>query len=1036
MLSPVASVGRRPRRSRSAKSSREQHSESGNSWDGTGTMPGKSGVRLAQYLAGLGLATPRQTKALVAATGEDEYELAIPHDERDELCTPDKDQTEAVPLFAWGRNLRRECGLNDGGFVQRPQQLLRLPPAEFGNPIDLAAGHGFAATVLNNGALIAWGAVPGADSSTLGQAPTRMHLPQSISGTSRARFVACGRDHVVVVSQDGTCAGWGSNSHGQLAQPPSTRVCADLVPLGAFRGVPITNVVCGGASTLLLSVHGRVLGVGDASHGQLGHGSAETAVYRPVSMRLPEAAKVRSMACGVAHSLVLCETGELLGFGGCGPGQQPVACSARTIKLNHNLSAIGAGGSRSFALTEAGMVVIWGEGFSQPVALDEVFRTGVHIRSASLGSDGSLLAVSFASNVYEWRNPALDQRPCVVEHFAENGIRINNAVAGSSFCLVAKLELGEPVNTRIKAPPVDSRAPRQIEKACETKQLPVSAGDSCAVPHAAAASQRRHASESAGRRQPCLTTLHPRNNHRECAASDGVDELAVASANCLRQTSRAWSEEAVGRPTVPQAELKHGASNESGPETHAADMRVLPACCPVRSLVWGSALRAVQAGQARCVFQVQLKDQHGRQFAPSLAQGELSVAISESRECRAFDQIRGIAVQKGAGKFHCSFSADTLTVAGSVFYIHVRFDGTHIHQSPFCATVQAGALDPSRSLASVSLSRPKGGHDASATVTVQGTDRYGNHTDSANARWVVETTRRDGKAEGVSKGHLPLTVPVTAAAQQVLVRLVNGDAVSNSPVPLRSVAAAVSICDDVQLVGIVGGNLPLAICEGGELLKNVPHDWVLCVRQSDADVVKERGPVDGQMLLELPRVAGRQAIHAAIRIGADESQTEWTCLAIEVVDGSSAMFAADRNLAPAALVTEGFRYNLSVRGLKGLSDQDTCLVLTLDCALKNLSRTVAELVPQHVLTHTIAARLVASILSEHLAHTSSRAMHQIDRAVLFKWLCDERGIPCAMMLDVSDHDGVKKSLRCVVGAGAASFMIDLDKPGHLLRQQP
>ncbi|KAA8499862.1 putative E3 ubiquitin-protein ligase HERC3 [Porphyridium purpureum] len=83
----------------------------------------------------------------------------------------------------------------------------------------------------------------------------------------------------------------------------------------------VTRVACGDEHTLLLTSDGSVLAFGNGQRGQLGHcssGSSST----PVLVRLPQhSARVTALAAGKAHSVALTCDGEVLAWGSGTEGQ-------------------------------------------------------------------------------------------------------------------------------------------------------------------------------------------------------------------------------------------------------------------------------------------------------------------------------------------------------------------------------------------------------------------------------------------------------------------------------------------------------------------------------------------------------------------------------------------------------------------------------------------------------------------------------------------------------------------------------------------
>ena len=66
----------------------------------------------------------------------------------------------------------------------------------------------------------------------------------------------------VCVCTDGRVFGWGSNTSGQLGIASREEFAATPVELKTLRGLPLSQVVCGGYHSFGLSVSGALYGWG------------------------------------------------------------------------------------------------------------------------------------------------------------------------------------------------------------------------------------------------------------------------------------------------------------------------------------------------------------------------------------------------------------------------------------------------------------------------------------------------------------------------------------------------------------------------------------------------------------------------------------------------------------------------------------------------------------------------------------------------------------------------------------------------------
>eukprot|EP01127_Copromyxa_protea_P016647 TRINITY_DN4982_c0_g1_i1.p1 TRINITY_DN4982_c0_g1~~TRINITY_DN4982_c0_g1_i1.p1 ORF type:complete len:695 (-),score=59.81 TRINITY_DN4982_c0_g1_i1:38-1831(-) len=142
--------------------------------------------------------------------------------------------------------------------------------------------------------------------------------PSTVSVTS----VACGGNHSVAVTSDGTAWTWGDNRFGQLGFGHREDI---EEPMPISLPTKIVSAVCGDFHTFLVDEEGEVYACGKNKNGQLGIGIAGEDQLRPVKVTLPAGTKVRKLAAGggygCSHTLAIMSDDSVWSWGSGKSGQ-------------------------------------------------------------------------------------------------------------------------------------------------------------------------------------------------------------------------------------------------------------------------------------------------------------------------------------------------------------------------------------------------------------------------------------------------------------------------------------------------------------------------------------------------------------------------------------------------------------------------------------------------------------------------------------------------------------------------------------------
>ncbi|XP_026187943.1 protein RCC2 homolog isoform X2 [Mastacembelus armatus] len=239
--------------------------------------------------------------------------------------------------------------------------------------------------MTTEGKLWSWGRN---DKGQLGHGDTkRLEAPKLIEALGDHVIVAaaCGRNHTLALTEDGTAYSFGENKLGQLGQGNQTDAVLSPAPI-SYNGQPLVKVACGAEFSMVVDCKGNLYSFGCPEYGQLGHNSdgrfiaraqriefdcelipRRVAIFIEKSkdgqiMPVPNVV-VRDVACGANHTLVLDSQKRVFswGFGGygrLGHTEQKDEMVPRLVKLfdfpGRGASQIYTGYQCSFAVSEMG----------------------------------------------------------------------------------------------------------------------------------------------------------------------------------------------------------------------------------------------------------------------------------------------------------------------------------------------------------------------------------------------------------------------------------------------------------------------------------------------------------------------------------------------------------------------------------------------------------------------------------------------------------------------------------------------------------
>jgi len=243
----------------------------------------------------------------------------------------------------------------------------------------------------DKGLLYSWGRN---ESGELGHGDTqRLDVPKVVESLRNKVVVkaACGRQHTLVLTQQGQVYAFGENLQGQLglgnistAVPTPTKI--------KYSGNPIVDISCGAEFSMIVDCEGYCYSFGSSEYGQLGNNTdgkyfatSTKLLYDQVKtpFRIPmyieksqggnkvavTDVKITQVACGINHTVAVDSNKRVYtwGFGGygrLGHAEQKDEWRPRLVsqfdRKGRGAMKVWAGSTHTMALNELGCTFYWG----------------------------------------------------------------------------------------------------------------------------------------------------------------------------------------------------------------------------------------------------------------------------------------------------------------------------------------------------------------------------------------------------------------------------------------------------------------------------------------------------------------------------------------------------------------------------------------------------------------------------------------------------------------------------------------------------
>ncbi|NWR43511.1 RPGR regulator, partial [Regulus satrapa] len=267
-------------------------------------------------------------------------------------------------LYVFGSNDWGQLGLGSKNTVSKPTCVKALKPEK---PKLAVCGRNHTLVYTEKGNVYAAG---GNSEGQLGlgdtEERTTFDLISFFTNQHKIKQLSAGSYTSAAVTEDGQLFVWGDNSEGQIGLASEASVS---VPCKVDIGKPVSFVSCGYYHSALITGDGELYTFGEPVNGKLGLFPDQLKNNRVPQPVLGIMEKVKKVACGGEHTVVLTETGVYtfgLGqYGQLGHGtfvfESSVPKPVKHLK-RHKICNIACGENHTAVIAENGLMFTFGDG--------------------------------------------------------------------------------------------------------------------------------------------------------------------------------------------------------------------------------------------------------------------------------------------------------------------------------------------------------------------------------------------------------------------------------------------------------------------------------------------------------------------------------------------------------------------------------------------------------------------------------------------------------------------------------------------------
>ena len=208
-------------------------------------------------------------------------------------------------VITWGENENGQIGRSS--MLRKPTIMECMDNYKV---IQVAVSDGHSALLTSEGKLFCFGSNLFGESGDLDIESKTVTKPKLIKINEPISQVSVGRNFTLSLTIKGNLYGFGNGWIGNGDQIGSRKP----VIIDTLQGVPILCIESGVEHTLVLTKSGQVYSFGNGSFGALGHSNLNSE-RRPKRISFFSSTKIKKIATGDYHSVVLSEDGKVFSFG-------------------------------------------------------------------------------------------------------------------------------------------------------------------------------------------------------------------------------------------------------------------------------------------------------------------------------------------------------------------------------------------------------------------------------------------------------------------------------------------------------------------------------------------------------------------------------------------------------------------------------------------------------------------------------------------------------------------------------------------------